>query len=305
MTFSCSGTIPLSATITIATDTTIDGSGQTVTISGNNAVRVFTVNSGVAFNLNGLTVANGIMVFTIVCGIVNNGGTVSVSNSTFSGCTGIQNEGTLVVTNSTFSRNSGPGIVNLSPGPVTVNNCTFSGNSYYAICGGSGGVTVGNSIFYSNGNSDDDGGIQNGFSTVAVSNSAFSGHSAHTGGDIFGDHGAVTLKHMIGANSPTDANCVGAITDGGGNLSYPDTTCPGINRDPKLGPLQNNGGPTQTMALLPGNAAIDAAIDAICAAPPVNNLDQRGITRPQGLHCDIGAYEALPYPHVYLPIILR
>ena len=91
----------------------------------------------------------------------------------------------------------------------------------------------------------------------------------------------MTLKNTIVANSPTGGNCSGAITDGGGNLSYPDTTCPGINSDPKLGPLQNNGGPTQTMALLPGSAAIDAANDAICAAPPVNNLDQRGITRPR------------------------
>ena len=59
MTFSCSGTITLTAEITIAADTTIDGSGQTVTISGNHAVRVFTVNSGVTLNLNRLTVANG------------------------------------------------------------------------------------------------------------------------------------------------------------------------------------------------------------------------------------------------------
>ncbi len=54
MTFSCSGTITLTATITIAADTTIDGSGQIVTISGNNAVRVFTVNPGVTLNLNTL-----------------------------------------------------------------------------------------------------------------------------------------------------------------------------------------------------------------------------------------------------------
>ena len=59
VTFSCSGTITLTAKITIAADTTIDGSGQAVTISGNNAVRVFTVNSGVTLNLNELTVANG------------------------------------------------------------------------------------------------------------------------------------------------------------------------------------------------------------------------------------------------------
>ena len=59
VTFTCSGTITLTSTITIAADTTIDGSGQTVTISGNNAVRVFWVNSGVALTLNELTVANG------------------------------------------------------------------------------------------------------------------------------------------------------------------------------------------------------------------------------------------------------
>ena len=45
------------------------------------------------------------------------------------------------------------------------------------------------------------------------------------------------------------------------------------------------------MALGPGSAALDAANDATCAAAPVNNLDQRGFTRPQGLHCDIGAVE--------------
>ena len=59
------------------------------------------------------------------------------------------------------------------------------------------------------------------------------------------------------------------------------------------------------MALLPGSAALDAADDAICAAPPVNNLDQRGIARPQGPHCDIGAYEATLLPRVFLPVIMR
>ena len=106
----------------------------------------------------------------------------------------------------------------------------------------------------------------------------------------------MTLKNTIVANSPTGGNCSGTITDGGGNLSYPDTTCPGINADPMLGPLQNNGGPTETMALGPGSAAIDAANDAICAAAPVNNLDQRGIARPQGPHCDIGAVEQIQEP---------
>ena len=59
VTFGCSGTITLTAEITIAANTTIDGSGQTVTISSNHAVGIFTVNSGVMLNLNELTVATG------------------------------------------------------------------------------------------------------------------------------------------------------------------------------------------------------------------------------------------------------
>ncbi|HVO25864.1 MAG TPA: choice-of-anchor Q domain-containing protein [Candidatus Margulisiibacteriota bacterium] len=67
------------------------------------------------------------------------------------------------------------------------------------------------------------------------------------------------------------------------------------NTDPQLDPagLQNNGGPTQTVALEVGSPAINAGDDAICAAAPVNQLDQRGLTRPgtDHTHCSIGAYE--------------
>jgi len=55
--------------------------------------------------------------------------------------------------------------------------------------------------------------------------------------------------------------------------------------------LANNGGPTQTLALIPGSAAIDAADNALCATAPVGNLDQRSVARPQGAQCDIGAFE--------------
>ena len=80
-----------------------------------------------------------------------------------------------------------------------------------------------------------------------MSNSTFAGNNAGHGGAIANyTPGAtlVTLKNTIVANSAAGGNCFGGITDGGGNLSYPDATCPGINRDPKLGPLQDNGGPT-------------------------------------------------------------
>ena len=58
------------------------------------------------------------------------------------------------------------------------------------------------------------------------------------------------------------------------------------NTDPLLGPLQDNGGPTETHALLPESPAIDAGDNAACPS-----TDQRGIIRPQGSACDIGAFE--------------
>lgn len=62
--------------------------------------------------------------------------------------------------------------------------------------------------------------------------------------------------------------------------------------DPALDSLKDNGGPTETMALTLASPAVNAGDDTTCAAPPVNNLDQRGLTRSSnGPHCDIGAYE--------------
>jgi hypothetical protein len=60
--------------------------------------------------------------------------------------------------------------------------------------------------------------------------------------------------------------------------------------------LANNVGPTQTIALPAGSAAIDEGNDAVCAAAPVYGVDQRGVTRPQGPRCDIGAYELIQHP---------
>ncbi|HWH34981.1 MAG TPA: choice-of-anchor Q domain-containing protein, partial [Acidimicrobiales bacterium] len=101
--------------------------------------------------------------------------------------------------------------------------------------------------------------------------------------------------NTIVADSTAGGNCAGttpaSITDLGGNLSYPstDSTCPpGFTvADPVLGPLQDNGGPTETIALGPTSAAIDAGVSDGC---PVR--DQRGESRPQGGGCDIGAFEA-------------
>ena len=113
----------------------------------------------------------------------------------------------------------------INDGTLTVSNSTFSGNS---------------ASFY--------GGAIGNVGTLTVSNSTFSGNSATAGGGMYNNGGTTTLKNTLVPSNP-GGNCGGTITDGGGNLSSGDATCPGINGDPKLGPLQDNGGPTQTMAL--------------------------------------------------------
>ncbi|MCS6941174.1 MAG: CSLREA domain-containing protein, partial [Roseiflexus sp.] len=114
ITFSVSGTIPLGSVLPNIVSgqgtLTIDGGGS-VTISGNNAVRVMTVDSGADLTLRNLTVANASTILS--------GG-------------GVANSGTLTVINSSFSGNnagSGGGIVNLGSGTLTVSNSTFSNNS--------------------------------------------------------------------------------------------------------------------------------------------------------------------------------
>lgn len=96
------------------------------------------------------------------------------------------------------------------------------------------------------------------------------------------------LQNTIVASTTNGVNCSGEFTNGLHNLSFGDTTCPGGSGKPKLGRLRNNGGPTKTMALGPGSAAIDRVPRARCPA-----VDQRGIARPDAHEdrCDIGAYE--------------
>jgi hypothetical protein len=97
----------------------------------------------------------------------------------------------------------------------------------------------------------------------------------------------VTLQNSIVASNSIPA-CAGTLTDGGHNIAFADPGCPGSAVDPLLEPLADNGGPTETMALGPGSPALDAVPSTGAACPPT---DQRGVARPQGSACDIGAFE--------------
>lgn len=186
-----------------------------------------------------------------------------------------------------YCNGSGPG-QSCSP---SISHCTFSGNSSAA----SGGA------IYNYG--------ADGTSNPTISHSTFSGNSATSGGAIytFGS-GASTSRPTVERSifwGNTAASGPQAVTNFNAFITFTDSliqggcasggsgggTCAGLllTADPQLGPLQDNGGPTAT--LLPG--ANGGAVDAV-ACPASPGTDQRGVARPQGALCDLGAVELRP-----------
>ena len=242
-------------------------------------------------------------------GGINNSGTLNLSTSTFTGNSaqeggGVFNQKTATVTNSNFASNTatiyGGGALLNAAGTMTVTGSTFTGNT-----GPGGGaidndttLNISNSTFTGNTGGTNGGGAIINFGPTTVTQSTISGNSSPYGANIL-NYTGFTLKigMSIVANGQGGPNCGGGqpVTDAGYNIDS-GSTCgfstannSKSSTDPQLGPLANNGGPTQTMALPSGSPAVDAipASTAGCTG----TTDQRGTTRPQGTGCDIGAYE--------------
>ncbi len=264
----------------ISSDVQIVGPGaNNLTVDGNGTNQVFDVDAGVTVTIAGLTITRG--------------------HGASGG--GILNSGTLTLTNLTLSNNlaagAGGGIDNL--GTLTLTSSTLSGNS----AGSGGGIdndgtlTVTNSTFSDNSASADGGGVGN-LGTLTVSDSTFSGNSAGRGGGIAIDDGALTLGNTIIATNTalTGPDLYGTVISLGNNLIGNSSGGSGfvgtdlVNVNPLLGPLQHNGGPTQTLALLPGSPAIAAG--SVARIPPGITTDQRGSARIVKGKVDIGAFQS-------------
>jgi hypothetical protein len=264
-----------------------------------------TVNvSGVTFSANQAPAKTGTS-----GGAINSSGSLTVTGSTFSGNTaqeggGIFSQKTATITDSTFTGNSatiygGGGLLNAA-GSATVTADSFSGNS------GPGGGAIDNdatlkitdSTLSGNSAGNNGGGAVVNFGTTTVTQSTIADNSSPYGANVLNYTGfSLTLTMSILAGGQIGPNCGGEqpVTDGGYNIDT-GSTCGFTasahsmsDTQPELGPLASNGGPTQTMAL----PASSPAVNAIPAATPgcTGTTDQRGITRPQGSGCDIGAYE--------------
>jgi predicted outer membrane repeat protein len=292
----------------------IHGNGATLqrsTAGGTPVFRIFFIDAG-DVTISGLTITNGNVTFGFGGGIFflgPNRGPLTLSDCTVSGNSaesggGITNlNGTLTLSDCTVSGNStsgsGGGIYSVGSAPlgatstVTVSNCTISGN---AAESGGGIYGEAENLLGLGSNS-----------IVTVSNSTINGNSAAHGGGIynFEEQGAVATLDLgssilnAGGSGANIFNGGGTVTSHGYNLSSDNgggyLIGPGdqIDTDPMLGPLQDNGGPTMTHALLPGSPAIDTG-DPNFTPPPT--YDQRGnpFVRVFNGRIDIGSFEVQP-----------
>jgi predicted outer membrane repeat protein len=313
------GTLTVSNS-TLSGNSTMHGSGGGIyntgtltlsnsTLSGNSATQ-----GGGISNVDGtLTVTNS----TLSGNSASPSGSLSVSGG------GILNlRGTLTVSNTTLSGNSatgnygsGGGIENYLFSTLTVTGSGLSGNS--ADGGGgifnAGTLTVTASTLSGNSARYDGGGIYTeGSDPVTLTNVTLTANRANTtgnsayGGGLYIPTGSPVLHNALIAGNFIGPSVHGRLDPVGGyNLIGDGTGMTGLQNgvngnlvgsaaapiDPSLGPLQNNGGPTLTHALLPGSPAIDAGDNT--GAPM---WDQRGPGFPRIIHgvIDIGAFEYRP-----------
>jgi CSLREA domain-containing protein len=260
-----------------------------------------------------------------------------ISNTAFSGG-GLISAGTVTVTNSLISTNAavrGGGIyaashVQITSSAIISNTATGDGGGIYnsgynSDRYGTQILTATNSTISGNSAGRHGGGIYNITGTLSLYNATVTHNTADFDNDGMGDgggvmwaSGTVALQNSIlGANSDQGGqagDCAGALISQGYNLIQDTSGCTLtgttdiVGLPPLLGPLGDNGGPTPTHALLPGSPALDAADPAGCRDSQGTLLvtDQRGVARPQGNACDIGAFESALAPQtvpVHLPLI--
>ena len=323
--FSVTGAITLtSGELFITKNLIIQGPGATsLAISGDDASRVVRVGPGTTVTITDITIRNG---YTYAgAGIENNGALMLINvavrdNTSESSGGGILNYGPLNLTNVTISGNTASGAHPLGGGGIahfggaaTLNNVTISGNSAINTGGvdnggSGGGISVYNPATLNLNNV-----------TIVNNNASASVPDLGTGGGIDVHADTVNFKNtLIAGNTSSGAgpDCAGTLASQGYNLIQNAAGCTIVGdatgnvtgQDPLLGVLTNNGGATQTHSLLPGSPAIDAGNPAApgSGGNACEASDQRGIARPQGTRCDIGAYEWWqPVAWIYLPLILR
>lgn len=288
----------------IASPLTIEGKGSTINRdSSAPSFAILQIAPMGNLTINEATISGGSR-----GGIFNYGGNLTINESTISGNTnswgggGVLNYGvdgyypTVTINNSTISGNTalfGGGVANWNFGwyggnnaTLIINNSTISGNT--ADYGGGGVYNYG---------------YFNDWATLVINHSTITGNEADIGGGVYERFGEsffnrsifsgniAQVDREVRANEPVidNFNIFGYSSDGGTVFTPGDSDIVPDERIVQIldSALKSNGGPTETHALVPGSPAIDGGpVDGTCLV-----TDQRGLARPQGPACDIGAFE--------------
>lgn len=272
--FASSMTITLESPLIPPRSMTINGAGHGVTVSGNQAIRVFQVDQCVVANLISLTIADG-QADTGAGIFVAGNGTLMLSSS-------------LLHQNRCVGHHQGCGLMNY--GAATIVNSTISLNTghWAGAVQNEGAMTIVNSTFGENG-SDSGGNLVN-HGALSLRNSIIA--NSQKGAECESSGALVANVNNLIEDGSCSGGAVGFLTG-----------------DPGLGDLTDNGGDTRTYAVLPGSKALDAGDAATCADSWIGNRDQRGQPRPGAgtLACDIGAFELqINFPeHIFIPLAMR
>jgi hypothetical protein len=313
-TFGCDGPtrVMTSADILIDNNVTLDGGGDLI-VDGNDDHRVFEVAQDATVELRGMTITQGDAADPGLGGgvLIGSGADVTLTGCTILGCAAraggggggifVSERARLTLIDTTVSGNEaafGGGISVEANGTADVLRSTISEN--IATTGFGGGVAVGGALTLTN--STLSGNFPNEIyaaadSSTTLAAATISSADAESGVPTIFTAGALTLTMV---NSVLSGLCNEDVAvSGGNNVESPGDTCGlgGIGDNVgvpagqlNLGPLQQNGGPTQTHQPGAGSVAIDAIDPADCEVED----DQRGIARPQGADCDVGSVEVVP-----------
>jgi CSLREA domain-containing protein len=286
---------------------TITGPAAGVTVNAGGTSRVFQIDSGVTASISGLTITGGSIAGQYGGGVYNDGGYLTLNNVTIRGNYDSNSDGgglgvssgATTLTNCTVSGNMSGGKgggIGVFSGTTSLQNCTLSGNSSIGRIGYGGGM-------WANG-------------TTTVTDCTVSGNTAnyYGGGLLVGYSGTMTIGNTIVAgNNATKApdahqllggvfvsagnNLIGETDGSSGWIGSDLTGTAAAPLDAVLAPLGNYGGPTQTMALLPGSPALGAGNNALI--PTGITIDQRGLPRIVNGRVDIGAFESSGFTLAY------
>jgi hypothetical protein len=287
------GTYP--ANLVITRSVIIQGqAANLVRIQGNGAGPVISTAPGTNVTLQGLTLSDGSAGNQNGGGVVNQGtllikDVLIENNSTQASGGGVSNLGALTLVDSTLLNNQAgdtAGAIFLGKGShLIAANITLSGNN--AVNGGGAiadsvlGITttatISNATIVQNSSQNGGGGIDLFSAHVSLANTILALNNNHSGLSNYEGQAAFLISHGYNLEDSADPS----FTNSGDQQ----------NANPLLLPLSLNGGSTATYALMLGSPAIDAGNALTCSRFPVDNIDQRGISRHQGASCDIGAFE--------------